>query len=85
MLFGPYDIAIVIIQMILKLVDFCLCFLCYLHCYRPDASFAPASSTIQLQADLPVAGRWLSGGKSNQRTVAIMGFNDMVVDEDHLF
>ena len=50
----------------------------------PDASVVHSSGTRQLQAIPSVVGRRLSHGKSNQRAVTTMGFNDLVDGEDHM-
>ena len=49
-----------------------------------DASDVHASGTGQLQANLPVVGPRLSTGKFTQMVVTTMGYNELVVGEDHL-
>ena len=46
------------------------------------ASVVHASSTGQLQENLPVAGPRLSPGKHTQRTITTMESNDLVVGKD---
>ena len=48
------------------------------------ASVVHASGSGQLQANPHVAGPWLSPGKPTRRAVTTMGFNDLVVGEDHM-
>ena len=49
-----------------------------------DASVVHASGAGQLQANPNEAGPWLSHRKPTRRTVATMGSNDLVVEEDHM-
>ena len=52
--------------------------------YCPDTSVVHASGSGQLQANPHVAGLWLSPWKPTRRAVITMGFNDLVVGEDHM-
>ena len=59
----------------------------YLLCHInscPDASVVHASGSGQLQANPHVAGPWLSHGRPTRRAVTTMGYNNLVVGEDHM-
>ena len=45
-----------------------------------DASVVHASGTGQLEANLRVAGPWLSRGRLTRRAVTTMGSNDLIED-----
>ena len=49
-----------------------------------DVSIVHASGTGQLQANPPIAGLRLSPGKSTLWVVNVMGYNDLVMGEDHM-
>ena len=50
-----------------------------------DASVVHASGSVQLQENPHVTSLWLSPGEPTRRAVAMMGSNDLVVGEDHMF
>ena len=45
--------------------------------HRPDASVVHASGSGQLQANLHMAGQWLSPGMPTRRAITTMGSNDL--------
>ena len=61
------------------------CFVIYIiYVYCSEAFADHTSGTRQLQVNPPMAGPRFSPDKSSERAVTPMGFNCLVVGEDHI-